>query len=86
VNNRPSLNVGSPDKYRLSARDAPPEIKRHHALECLFKGRYIKRHRVWKQPDKTHAIVKDGKYVGIPGVGDHQRLQMAEASGATLSR
>jgi hypothetical protein len=56
------------------------------ALECLFKGMYIKRYRVWEEADKAHAIVKNGQYVGIPGVGDHQLPPMADAAGVTLSQ
>jgi hypothetical protein len=56
------------------------------ALECLLKGMYIKRHRVWQEPNKEHALVKDGSLVRPQGVGDHQLLQWAEAAGVTLSQ
>ena len=56
------------------------------ALECRFKGMYIKRHRVWEESDKAHAIVKNGKYVGIPDVGDHQLPPMADAAAVKLNQ
>ena len=56
------------------------------ALECLFKGIYIKRYRVWEEMDKAHSLVKDGKYVEMPGVGPHQLLQMADAGGVALNQ
>ena len=56
------------------------------ALECLLKGIYIRRHRVWADPAKEHALVKDGKYVGVKGVGDHELLQLAAAAGVTVSQ
>jgi hypothetical protein len=56
------------------------------ALECLLKGMYIKRHRVWEETDRAHALVKDGKYVGIPNEGAHQLLPMADAAGVTLNK
>ena len=55
------------------------------ALECLLKGIYIKRHRVWADPTKEHALVKDGKYVGVKDAGDHELLQLADAAGVTVS-
>ena len=51
------------------------------ALECLLKGMYIKRHRVWADPTKEHALVKDGAYVG-PG---HNLPDLADAAGVTVS-
>ena len=55
------------------------------ALECLLKGMYIKRHRVWEDPDKAHAIAKNGAYIGVTGAGDHELLQLADAAGVTLT-
>ena len=55
------------------------------ALECLLKGMYIKRHRVWDEPDKAHAIARGGKYVGVDGAGDHQLVQLAEAAAARVN-
>jgi hypothetical protein len=55
------------------------------AFECLLKGMYIKLHRVWEEPDKAHAIVKDGAYVGVPNAGDHELLQLAKEAGVRLS-
>ena len=56
------------------------------ALECLLKGMYIRRHRVWADPAKEHALVKDGKYVRVKGAGDHELVQLAKAAGVTLSQ
>ena len=55
-------------------------------LECLFKGIHIKRYRVWEEPDRAHAIARDGKYVGIPGTGDHQLVAIADASAVILTQ
>ena len=55
------------------------------ALECLLKGMCIKRHRVWADPTKEHALVKDGKYVRVKGAGDHNLLDLAAAAGVTVS-
>ena len=52
------------------------------ALECLLKGIYIKRHRVWADPTKEHALVKDGAYVGARG---HDLPKLADAAGVTVS-
>lgn len=56
------------------------------ALECLLKGMYIKRHRVWEEADRAHAIVKNGEYVGVPGAGEHELLQLADAAGVALNQ
>ena len=56
------------------------------ALECLFKGMYIKRHRVWEEADRAHALVRNGQYVGVPGAGDHQLIPLADAAGVTLNQ
>ena len=56
------------------------------ALECLLKGIYIRRHRVWEDPAKEHALVKDGKYVGVKDAGDHELLQLATAAGVAVSQ
>ena len=56
------------------------------ALECLLKGLYIRRHRVWEDSTKEHALVKDGTYVGVKGAGDHELLQLAAAAGVTVSQ
>ena len=56
------------------------------ALECLLKGIYIKRHRVWADPTKEHALAKDGKYVRVKGAGDHELVHLAKAAGVTLSQ
>ena len=55
-------------------------------MECLLKGIYIRRYRVWADPDKEHALVKDGKYVGVKDAGDHELLQLATAAGVTVSQ
>jgi len=57
-----------------------------YTLECLLKGMYIKRHRVWEEPDKEHAIARNGAYVGVPGAGDHELLQLADAAGVALNQ
>jgi hypothetical protein len=56
------------------------------ALECLLKGAYIKRYRVWEEEDKAHALVKDGKLVRPADTGDHQLLQWADAAAVSLSQ
>ena len=56
------------------------------ALECILKGMYIKRHRVWEDPTKAHALVKNDIYVGVKGAGDHELLQLAAAAGVTVSQ
>ena len=56
------------------------------ALECLLKGIYIRRHRVWADPAKEYALVKDGKYVGVKGAGEHDLVQLAKAAAVTLSQ
>ena len=56
------------------------------ALECLLKGMYIRRHRVWEDPTKAHALVKDDIYVGVKDAGDHELLQLAAAAGVTVSQ
>ena len=53
------------------------------ALECLLKGMYIKRHRVWEDTTKAHALVEDGAYVGPRG---HNLPKLADAAGVTLSQ
>ena len=55
------------------------------ALECLLKGIYIKRHRVWADPTKEHALVKDGAYVGALGARGHNLPKLADAAGVTMS-
>ena len=56
------------------------------ALECLLKGMYIRRHRVWADPAKEHALAKDGKYVRVKCAGDHELVPLAKAAGVTLSQ
>ena len=56
------------------------------ALECILKGMYIKRHRVWEGPTKAHALVKNDIYVGVKDAGDHELLQLAAAAGVTVSQ
>ena len=56
------------------------------ALECILKGMYIKRYRVWEDPTKEHALVKDGAYFGVKDAGDHELLQLADAAGVTVSQ
>ncbi len=56
------------------------------ALECLLKGMYIRRHRVWEDPTKAHALVKNDIYVGVKDAGDHELLQLAAAAGVTVSQ
>ena len=56
------------------------------ALECLLKGMYIRRHRVWEDPTKAHALVKNDTYVGVKDAGDHELVQLADAAGVTVSQ
>ena len=44
----------------------------------ILKGMYIKRHRVWEDPTKAHALVKNDIYVGVKDAGDHELLQLAD--------
>jgi hypothetical protein len=46
------------------------------AMECLLKAVWVK---------QGHNLVEDGKYVSIPGAGDHDLVQLAGAVGLTLS-
>ena len=55
------------------------------ALECLLKGIYIKRYRVWADPTKEHALTKDGDYAKVKGAGDHDLPQLVDAAGVTVS-
>jgi hypothetical protein len=50
------------------------------ALECLLKGMWIKKHRAWLAQHKGFSLTKSGKYVGIPGAGDHELRQLADAA------
>jgi len=46
------------------------------AVECLFKALWVKR---------GHSLVIDGKYVSVPGAGDHDLVQLAGVLQLTLS-
>ena len=55
------------------------------AIECLLKGIWIKSHKAWLDKNKDFSLTKNGQYVGIPGAGDHELLQLARASKVKLS-
>lgn len=46
------------------------------AIECLLKAAWVKR---------GHKLAKDGKYLGVPGAGDHDLVQLAGALKLKLS-
>jgi hypothetical protein len=46
------------------------------AIECLLKAVWVKR---------GHKLVKDGNYLGVPGAGDHDLVQLAGALKLKLS-
>jgi hypothetical protein len=56
-----------------------------YALECLLKGMYIKRHRVWEDRDKKHAIARNGAYARVRGARDHDLSALANAAGLELT-
>jgi len=69
------------DQESLGPNDpAPPEsvvkrvelMLRGMAMECLLKAVWVKR---------SNAIVHDGKYVKVPGAGQHDLPQLARAVG-----
>lgn len=41
------------------------------ALECLLKALWIKSHRAWLDKHKEFSLTRNGEYVGIPNVNDH---------------
>jgi hypothetical protein len=55
------------------------------ALECLLKGMWIKNKKAWLEENKEFSLTKNGKYVRIPRVGDHELLRLANAAGVKLS-
>ena len=56
----------------------PPELMlRGMAVECLLKALWVKR---------GNRIVKDGEYVGVPGAGSHNLVQVAGVLQLRLSR
>lgn len=48
-----------------------------YAIECALKGLWCKRGNV---------IVRGGRYIGIPGAGDHTLVQLAQKVGFTPSK
>jgi hypothetical protein len=48
-----------------------------YALECILKGLWVK---------EGHILVRDGKVIRIPGVGDHDLLPLAHKVGVPLKR
>jgi hypothetical protein len=46
------------------------------AIECLLKAAWVK---------QGHKLAKDGKYLGVPGAGDHDLVQLAGALKLKLS-
>jgi hypothetical protein len=46
------------------------------AIECLLKAAWVRR---------GHKLAKDGKYLGVPGAGDHDLVQLASALKLKLS-
>jgi hypothetical protein len=46
------------------------------AIECLLKAVWVKR---------GHKLATDGKYLGVPGAGDHDLVQLAGALKLKLS-
>jgi hypothetical protein len=56
------------------------------ALECLLKGLWIKKHQAWLDKNRDFSLTRNGKYVGIPGAGDHDLKQLADAAKLDTSR
>jgi len=45
-------------------------------IECLLKGLWVK---------NGHEIVKDGRYMGVPGASDHKLHELADATNFSLT-
>src|SRR5262245_27696031 len=56
------------------------------ALECLLEGVWIKNNQAWLDKNNDFSLTNDGKYVGIPGAGDHELKQLADAARVTVSK
>ena len=50
------------------------------ALECLLKALWIKSHKAWLDKHKEFSLTRNGEYVGIPNVNDHDLLAIANAA------
>jgi hypothetical protein len=50
------------------------------ALECLLKALWIKSRKAWLDEHKEFSLTRDGKYIGIPKVKDHDLLAIANAA------
>lgn len=48
------------------------------AIECLLKGMWIKTHKAWLEKNASFSLTKNGRYVGIPGAGDHELKQLPQ--------
>ena len=55
------------------------------ALECLLKGMWIKTHKAWLEKNTPFSLTRNGRYVGIPGAGDHELKQLAVAAKVKVS-
>jgi hypothetical protein len=68
-----SSSVPVPDGWRLH----PAELMLDGmAIECLFKALWVKR---------GHKLARAGEYVGVPGAGPHDLVQLAGVLELTLS-
>ena len=73
-------NLGAGFMYSLAGVQA---LLLGMALESLLKGMWIKKHKAWQNPEK--GLTYGGKKPRIPGVGDHELKQLADAAGVAVS-
>jgi len=70
----------------LDARAVPvPNAWRLHPSELMLKGMAIECHLKALWVKRGHKLVQDGKYVPVPGAGDHDLVQLAGVLQLTLS-
>lgn len=66
-------SLGQDDPVPPEGRVKPVELMlRGMAVECMLKALWVKR---------GHAIVQDGKYLGVHNAGQHDLPQLASAAG-----
>src|SRR5262245_60118900 len=59
------------DREFMSANDAVSSMLLGLSFECVLKGMWI--------DGAKNSLVHEGRYRGIPGVGDHELWQLAQA-------
>jgi len=71
---RSEVQTGLPDGTELMVLgDAVSALLLGYAAECTLKG-------TWLSVKPGRQLVKDGKYLGIDGAGDHELFQLAQAA------